>query len=122
MELVGVSSLPFAVGLYLPLSSSAPIMAGGVVRSLVDKKRKGTAMEAEFSPGVLMSSGFIAGAAIMGVLLAAVTGFNLDSKIDLSSYLGPLATADWFAVIPFGIIMYILYRVGVAKTGGNNSR
>ena len=116
MELVGVSSLPFAVGLYLPLSSSAPIMAGGMIRAMVDKKRKGTAMEAEFSPGVLMSSGFIAGAAIMGVLLAALTGFNVDQKIDLSGYLGGLATADWFALIPFVILMYILYRVGVAKT------
>ena len=41
MELVGVSSLPFAVGLYLPLSTSTPIMAGGIIRTLVDKKRKG---------------------------------------------------------------------------------
>lgn len=115
MELVGVSSLPFAVGLYLPISSSAPIMAGGLVRALVDKKRKGTASEAEFSPGVLMSSGFIAGAAIMGVLLAGLTGFNLDKAIDLSSYSAYLSTADWFALIPFGIIMYILYRVGTAR-------
>ena len=120
MELVGVSSLPFAVGLYLPLSSSAPIMAGGMIRAMVDKKRKGTAMEAEFSPGVLMSSGFIAGAAIMGVALAALTGFNVDQKIDMSGYLGSLATADWFALIPFVILMYILYRVGVAKTENKN--
>ena len=118
MELVGVSSLPFAVGLYLPLSSSSPIMAGGLIRALVDRKRKGTASEAEFSPGVLMSSGFIAGAAIMGVLLAALTGFNFDQKINLSEYLGGLASADWFALIPFATLMYILYRVGVAKSNG----
>jgi putative OPT family oligopeptide transporter len=120
MELVGVSSLPFAVGLYLPLSSSAPIMAGGVVRALVDKKRKGTASEAEFSPGVLMSSGFIAGAAIMGVLLAALTGFNVDQAINLSEYVGYLGEADWFAMIPFFLIMFVLYRVGKSKT--NNSK
>jgi uncharacterized oligopeptide transporter (OPT) family protein len=119
MELVGVSSLPFAVGLYLPLSSSAPIMAGGVVRALVDKKRKGTASEAEFSPGVLMSSGFIAGAAIMGVLLAALTGFNADQAINLSEYVGYLGEADWFAMIPFFIIMFVLYRVGKSKTNDN---
>jgi putative OPT family oligopeptide transporter len=129
MELVGVSSLPFAVGLYLPISSSAPIMAGGLIRAIVDKKRKGTSMEAEFSPGVLMSSGFIAGAAIMGVFIALagqplelLTGFNIDQKIDLSGYLGGLAAADWFALIPFIILMFILYRVGVAKTENNKGK
>jgi putative OPT family oligopeptide transporter len=121
MELVGVSSLPFAVGLYLPLSSSAPIMAGGLVRTFVDRKRKGTASEAEFSPGVLMSSGFIAGAAIMGVVVAGLTGFGYDSAIDFSSYLGMLSQADWFACIPFAVIMYVLYKVGVAKTDNKHS-
>ncbi|MCX6826180.1 MAG: oligopeptide transporter, OPT family [candidate division Zixibacteria bacterium] len=119
MELVGVSSLPFAVGLYLPLSSSAPIMAGGLVRALVDKKRKTSASEAEFSPGVLLSSGYIAGAAITGVLLAAFTGAGWDQTIDFSSYLGSLAGADWFAMIPFAGIMYLLYRTGVK---GNNNK
>jgi putative OPT family oligopeptide transporter len=118
MELVGVSSLPFAVGLYLPLSSSTPIMAGGLVRALVDRKRKGTASEAEFSPGVLMSSGFIAGAAIMGVILAGVTGGGWDQKIDCSSYMGYLATADWFALIPFVVVMFALYWVGKSEKKG----
>ncbi|MCX6833177.1 MAG: oligopeptide transporter, OPT family [candidate division Zixibacteria bacterium] len=115
MELVGVSSLPFAVGLYLPISASAPIMAGGVIRTLVDRKRKTSATEAEFSPGVLMSSGFIAGGAIMGVCLAGLAGAELDSSINLSSYIGSLAEADWWALIPFAIIMYALYRIGTKE-------
>jgi putative OPT family oligopeptide transporter len=119
MELVGVSSLPFAVGLYLPLSSSVPIMAGGMVRAIVDKKRKGTAMEAEFSPGVLMSSGFIAGAAIMGVGVAGITGAGWDEKINMSEYLGFLSQTDWFAAIPFIILMFILYKVAVSSGNGN---
>lgn len=119
MELVGVSSLPFAVGLYLPLSSSTPIMAGGLVRALVDKRRKGTASESEFSPGVLMSSGFIAGAAIMGVILAVLAGIGFDKAIDLSSHMGIFAEADWFAILPFGAIMFILYRIGVSKKNNN---
>jgi putative OPT family oligopeptide transporter len=115
MELVGVSSLPFAVGLYLPISASVPIMAGGVVRTLVDRRRKTTATEAEFSPGVLMSSGFIAGGAIMGVCLAGLAGAELDSSINLSSYIGSLAEADWWALIPFAVIMYALYRIGIKE-------
>ncbi|RKH62276.1 OPT family oligopeptide transporter [Corallococcus aberystwythensis] len=70
LELCGVSSLPFAVGVYLPISSSAPIFVGGMVRHFVDKLRGGSAAESEFSPGTLMSSGYIAGGYIAGVLIA----------------------------------------------------
>jgi hypothetical protein len=70
LELCGVSSLPFAVGVYLPISSSAPIFVGGMVRYVVDRVRGGTAAESEFSPGTLLSSGYIAGGAIAGVLIA----------------------------------------------------
>ncbi len=121
MELVGVSSLPFAVGLYLPISASMPIMAGGVVRALVDKRRKTSGSEAEFSPGVLMSSGYIAGGALMGVLLAFLTlssnlsGKHWDTAIDISGSMGLLATADWWALIFFVVIGFALYRVGIAS-------
>ena len=64
-----------------------------------------------------MSSGLIAGAAITGVVLAVLTGFGLDRQLDLSGISGGLATADWFAVIPFMMLMYLLYRVGVSGTG-----
>lgn len=115
MELVGVSSLPFAVGLYLPLSSSTPIMAGGIIRALVDKKRKGPSSETEFSPGVLLSSGYIAGASITGVIIAGLVGAEWDTAIDLSGRIGFLSQADWFAMIPFAAIMYILYRAGISR-------
>ena len=117
MELLGVSSLPFAVGLYLPMSSTAPIMAGGIIRAVVERKLRGAGTEAEFPPGVLMSSGLIAGAAITGVVLAVLTGFGIDRQLDLSGFAGGLATAGWFAVIPFMMLMYLLYRVGVSGTG-----
>lgn len=122
MELVGVSSLPFAVGLYLPLSTSVPIMAGGMVRTLVERKVRGTAAESEFSPGVLMSSGFIAGAAIMGIVVASLTGAGWDQAINCSSWFGTLAEADWFALLPFGLLMFALYRVATSekKNGATN--
>jgi putative OPT family oligopeptide transporter len=76
LELCGVPSLPFAVGVYLPLSSSTPIFAGGLIRYLSDRWARGSggrprsASEAEMSPGVLLATGFIAGGAIAGVLVA----------------------------------------------------
>lgn len=115
MELVGVSSLPFAVGLYLPLSTSVPIMAGGMVRTLVERKVRGTAAESEFSPGVLMSSGFIAGAAIMGIVVASLTGAGWDQAINFSTWLGPVSESDWFALIPFALLMFVLYKVATME-------
>jgi hypothetical protein len=75
LELAGVPALPFAVGVYLPLSSSAPIFAGGVVRYLADRwartadGRARSASESDMSPGVLLSTGYIAGGAIGGILI-----------------------------------------------------
>jgi len=108
MELVGVSSLPFAVGLYLPISTSGGIFVGGLVRWWVDRKRgAGSASEAEFSPGMLMASGLIAGGAIAGVGQAIFEGAGVD--LSLSSMLGDLAHEEtwwpfmWFALLALGL-------------------
>ena len=77
LELSGVPSLPFAVGVYLPLSSSTPIFVGGLVRWLADWRTRRAAgdreiseSESDMSPGVLLSTGYIAGGAIAGVVVA----------------------------------------------------
>ncbi len=73
MELCGVKSLSFAVGLYLPLSTTLPIFAGGVVKGLADlvAKKKGAAAEdAELGGGSLMATGLVAGGALTGVVVA----------------------------------------------------
>jgi putative OPT family oligopeptide transporter len=78
LELCGVPSLAFAVGVYLPLSSSTPIFVGGMVRYLADRpwrkrteeEKKRAELESETSPGSLLSTGYIAGGAIAGVLVA----------------------------------------------------
>jgi putative OPT family oligopeptide transporter len=82
LEILGLSSLPVAVGLYLPISTSAGIFAGGAVRWLAERaqaRRRGATgvpgatlsdAEAESGPGVLLSSGLIAGGAITGIVLA----------------------------------------------------
>ncbi|HEV3136248.1 MAG TPA: oligopeptide transporter, OPT family [Pirellulales bacterium] len=69
LELAGVPSLPFAVGVYLPIQTSVPIFIGGLVRLFVDKV-KGQKDDDETSSGVLLGSGYIAGGSIAGVLIA----------------------------------------------------
>ena len=89
LELCGVPSLAFAVGVYLPLSSSTPIFVGGLVRYVADKwgtattpatAEAGSETESETSSGSLLSTGYIAGGAIAGVLIAFLS-FSERSRI-----------------------------------------
>jgi putative OPT family oligopeptide transporter len=73
MELCGVKSLSFAVGLYLPLSTTLPIFAGGAVKGLADlvaTKKGGPAEDSELGGGSLMATGLVAGGALTGVVVA----------------------------------------------------
>jgi putative OPT family oligopeptide transporter len=116
MELVGVSALPFAVGLYLPISTSAGIFVGGICRWLVDRKRKDiSAAEAEFSPGMLMASGLIAGGAIAGVVQAVIAFYEKDEIFDLSQKFGLAQNGSWWPMTPFLIMAAVLVWVGVRK-------
>ena len=119
MELIGFHSLTFAVGFYLPLSSTFPIFLGGLVRKIADKKYKRLPDAAEESEGTLLSSGLIAGGALMGVLgafLYFIPGFMDDGTgLPLSlavgyKYMSFLWDADVVAVIAFAVLGYILYR------------
>jgi len=70
VELLGMNSLAFAVGLYLPIELSMPIMVGGLVRAWTNHRFSGRAMEERRERGILFGSGLIAGAALIGVLVA----------------------------------------------------
>jgi putative OPT family oligopeptide transporter len=72
LEFCGVSALPVAVGMYLPLGSSTPIFVGGMLRLVADKLRGKPKSEAESetSPGVLLASGYIAGGTLCGLIIA----------------------------------------------------
>jgi putative OPT family oligopeptide transporter len=124
MELCGVASLPFAVGVYLPLSTSVPIFCGGAVRWLVDKKRKGAGDE-EFSPGTLLSSGYIAGGAIAGLVGAVVAGLSWEDKLDLGSKLLPVFSKDnmsgIFAFLMIGIALYQTATTGASAVAPTTS-
>jgi putative OPT family oligopeptide transporter len=128
MELAGVPSLAFAVGVYLPISSTTPIFIGGLVRWAMNRRdRRKPEMrdlgEAEFSaatdrgPGVLFASGYIAGGAIAGILIAFLAGMlgGFDASLHRWStannplFAGP--HADLLALIPFAILVFLLWLV-----------
>ncbi|MDI3287747.1 oligopeptide transporter, OPT family [Polyangium sp. 15x6] len=113
MELCGVSALPFAVGVYLPISTSVPIFVGGIVRWLVDRKRGQAGGDEEFSPGTLLSSGYIAGGAIAGLVAALVAGLGMEHKFDLSTVFTQFSTSNLSGVIAFGAIAAALYWAAV---------
>ncbi|MGH9916011.1 MAG: OPT/YSL family transporter, partial [Pyrinomonadaceae bacterium] len=89
LELSGISTLAFAVGVYLPISTSCPIYIGGLIRKLVDinlqKKFKDKKLtedelnaEGDKSPGVLLASGYVAGGALAGIVIAFMAGVLKD--------------------------------------------
>lgn len=91
LELCGIRSLSFAVGSYLPIATTAPIFAGGVIRWLVER-RMGQAQESEISAGTLFSSGLIAGGSLAGLLYAALFWQNIIKAAD---------DADTHGLFPF---------------------
>jgi hypothetical protein len=130
LELGKVRGLPFAVGVYLPLYTSAPIFLGGFVRWLVERRKKKpetldkaqAIAEEESGPGMLASSGLIAGGALAGLGIAALTGFELEEAVAIGPrVLGPLATSHVFALVVFAALCLWLFRVGRAKNGKRQS-
>ncbi len=115
MELLGISALPFAVGLYLPIHTSGGIFVGGAIRWIVDRSRKGeSATQAEFSPGMLLASGLIAGGAITGVIQSALMTAQVDGIFDLSDDLPAsiVGNGTWWPMVPYAFMAFALFWVG----------
>ncbi|HUJ44506.1 MAG TPA: oligopeptide transporter, OPT family [Opitutaceae bacterium] len=132
LELSGIASLPFAVGVYLPLSSSSPIFVGGLIRWMVDRLKRvelqharleeeQLVAESDKSPGVLLASGYIAGGAIAGILIAFLAGVldRADAFLtNWSTVHNPFFNgryADALALIPFAALTGFLYFVAREK-------
>ena len=127
MELCGIKALSFAIGIYLPLSTTLPIFIGGAMRGLVDSKRKKkegaeNQEEEDLSKGNLFATGLVAGGAIAGVIVAFLSAnekiaaqlnlLNLEERIvhalgEQGYYL--LGTLFFFAMA------FVLYRVAMKK-------
>ena len=117
VEIIGIPVLPFAIGVYLPVQLNACIMVGGVIRILMEKMNKKEEEKQEIiNDGVLFSSGMIAGEGLVGILLALLAVFGVDSAIDLSAKFGISKTvADIGGIVLFAIIILTLLKFTVFK-------
>lgn len=114
VELCGASALAFSVGVYLPISVSTPIFVGGMIRWLGQRISK-NGEDSESSPGVLLSSGLIAGGAIAGIGIALFSlSETLPAKLDLSQFF-PLSTSPIFSIFMFAILSVFTLLVGTGK-------
>jgi putative OPT family oligopeptide transporter len=113
IELVGISSLPFAIGLYLPLNLSTPIMAGGLIALIVRKISREEVVKKREERGILFGSGLVAGDALLGVGIAFVimlsssykTFYDAHEELALTGAYGP-----WISLVAFAGLSYMLYR------------
>jgi len=129
VEILGVRSLAFATGSYLPLGTTAAMFAGGLIRVLVEATTK-KKDESEASPGALYSSGLIAAGGVFGLLGIIINLFQdpeisnrvphwltatlgLPWRADLFAFgpklMGPLATSSLFGVFMFALLAASLF-------------
>lgn len=116
--LTGLPILPVALGLYLPIHLSAAVLFGGIIRSLVDNKFKKDKEQAKIQTekGILLSSGLVAGDALMGILLAILTvvkvgSATISSKIAIGTkFIPAISGSSWTALVAFLILGLYIYK------------
>jgi uncharacterized oligopeptide transporter (OPT) family protein len=132
LEMAGVQSLAFTVGVYLPLVSTLPIAIGGMVRWLVDRRNNTLPQYAglselecqaagDRSSGTLLASGYIAGGALAGIIIAITAGVLTDFDNTVTKWAekaNPFFAgtgSDALSVIPYVAIVLLLWWVGREK-------
>ena len=126
MELCGIKSLSFAVGAYLPLSTTLPIFAGGALKGFVDwraKRKKIKIEDAELGKGSLFATGLVAGGALAGVIVALLTVdddvFNSLEKINASGGLISVLGEGGYMLLGTAFFIFMawsLYKAATKKT------
>jgi len=123
LELCQVKALSFAVGLYLPLSTTLPIFIGGVVKGIVDWRAKSKNIkteDSELGKGSLFATGLVAGGALAGVIVALLTvdeGIaasiaNFSAEHGLTALLGA-GGYNLLGVVIFGFMAWVLYKIAI---------
>lgn len=127
VEILGIPVLPFAIGLYLPVHLSVPMVIGGLVRWIIEKKKKDEEQKSAVENGVLYSSGLIAGEGIVGILLAVFAiiqlpgGKNLGDVIGgflpgLIPFLENMNVGNIIGILAFALLTFSLWKFCVRKS------
>ncbi|MCP4634598.1 MAG: oligopeptide transporter, OPT family [candidate division Zixibacteria bacterium] len=117
IELVGIGSLPFAIGLYLPLALSTPIMAGGIISMIVKKTSPKDIFKKREERGILFGSGLVAGDALIGVmsagLIVAIPAFKAYNDSHGEGLVGSFG--PWLSLIAFTLTCLIFWNITRVK-------
>ena len=119
VEILGISVLPVAIGLYLPLELSSTIMIGGVIRWFVDKKKADKEENKDANSGILFCSGMIAGEGLVGILLAILAVVNVAGKIDLS---GSFTTGIVGGVVLMVVMILCILKFSLWSKNGKENK
>ena len=116
VELLGISSLPFAIGLYLPISLSLPIMIGALVYVVVTRTASGIRVKEREDRGILFASGLVAGDALVGIIVAVLISTIPSFKVIYDRW----AEAGWLgslgAVVSLTVFLVLAVALGMAAT------
>lgn len=118
VEVLGISVLPVAIGLYLPLELSTTIMLGGVLRWYVDRKSRQGETGKDSSSGILFCSGLIAGEGLIGIILAILAVLGISEKLDLSSVVN---TGIVGGIVLMIIMLFCVFRFAMWKKKDSTS-
>lgn len=103
-EVIGVSSLAFAIGLYLPVTTTSPLIVGGLISWWLSRKRETS------EPTTLFASGLIAGDALMGIGIAVLVVSGLDTRIALRASTSASFLEGLYTIVPFVVVAWTLIR------------
>lgn len=123
VELCGIKALAFAIGLYLPLSTTLPIFVGGAIKGFIDwraARRKEVIDESDLSKGSLFATGLIAGGALTGVFVAILAVVTPDAigAVNIEHAVAAVVGRNGYqllGVAGFLIMCGILYRLATRK-------
>jgi putative OPT family oligopeptide transporter len=111
--LCGVSGLAFAIGVYLPFATMAPLFVGGCVRALVERGGSGESRQSD--PGILAASGLVAGEALLGVLIAGLVAVGAAPRSRAPLLAGPAGAVGVLTAVV--LLCFFLYRAGRRPRG-----
>lgn len=118
IEILGIPVLPFAIGLYLPIHLSVPIMAGGLIRLYLEKRKASSEEEREdmVQSGVLYSSGLIAGEGLIGVFLAVFAALSVNVALPESLHFGNIAGLIAFVLLLMTILKFTVWNKSLKRS------